>query len=100
MSSRYNVYHRAWDAHLVCWTLPVEQACCYKQVLEQVPDVEAHGVDASKELLEQAHATLKDRPNVHLEQATFRAGATGGLPYAPETFDLITSTNALHYVAE
>src|SRR5216683_4645112 len=28
------------------------------------------------------------------------AGEMGGLPYAPETFDLITCTNALHYVAE
>lgn len=71
-----------------------------QQVIEQVPDAEAYGVDASKDMLGQAHASLKGRPSVHLEQATFRAGEMGGLPYAPETFDLITCTNALHYVAE
>ena len=71
-----------------------------QRVIEQVPDVEAYGVDESKEMLEQAHTSLKGRPNVHLEQATFRAGEIGGLPFAPETFDLITCTNALHYVAE
>src|SRR5712692_11075364 len=66
-----------------------------QQVIEQVPDAEAYGVDASEEMLEQAHTSLKGRPNVHLVQATFRAGAMGGLPYVPETFDLITCTSAL-----
>lgn len=71
-----------------------------QQVIEQVPDAEAYGVDASEEMLAQAQTSLKGRPNVHLAQATFQAGATGGLPYAPETFDLITCTNTLHYVTE
>lgn len=71
-----------------------------QQVIAQVPDAEAYGVDASEEMLEQARASLKGRPNVHLAQASFRAGTMGGLPNAPATFDLITCTNALHYVAE
>jgi ubiquinone/menaquinone biosynthesis C-methylase UbiE len=37
---------------------------------------------------------------VHLEQAEVGAGETAGLPYAPETFDLITFANALHDLPE
>ena len=71
-----------------------------KWLLEQVPDMEAYGVDASADMLEQAGAALKDQPHVHLEQAEVGAGETAGLPYAPETFDLITFTNALHDLPE
>jgi len=71
-----------------------------KQLLEQVPGVEAYGVDASADMLEQAGAALKDQPHVHLERAVVGAGETAGLPYTPETFDLITFTNALHDLLE
>ena len=71
-----------------------------KWLLEQVPDMEAYGVDASPDMLEQAGAALKDQPHVHLAQAEVGAGETAGLPYAPETFDLITFTNALHDLPE
>ncbi len=67
-----------------------------KQVLEQVPDAEAYGVDASADMLAQAHVALSDHPNVRLEQVEVGPGETAGLPYAHETFDLITCTNALH----
>src|SRR5712691_9008233 len=69
-----------------------------KQLLEQVPDVEAYGVDASADMLAQAHAALNGQPNVRLERVEVGPGETAGLPYAPETFDLITCTNALHDV--
>ncbi len=71
-----------------------------RQLLDQVPDVEAYGVDASEEMLAQARATLKDRPHVHVERVQIGTGETAGLPYAQETFDLITCTNALHDMPE
>ena len=71
-----------------------------KHLLEQVPDVEAYGVDASADMLAQAHAALKGQPNVHLEQAEVGAGETAGLPYAPQTFDVITCTNVLHDLSD
>jgi len=39
---------------------------------------------------------LKGQPHVHLECAKIGTGETANLPYAQETFDLITCTNALH----
>jgi ubiquinone/menaquinone biosynthesis C-methylase UbiE len=71
-----------------------------KWLLEQVPDMEAYGVDASADMLEQARAALKDQPHVHLEQAEVDASETANLPYAPGMFDLITFTNALHDLQE
>ena len=71
-----------------------------KQVLAQVPGVEAYGVDASADMLAQARMALKDQLHVHLERAQIGTGETANLPYAPETFDLITCTNALHDMPE
>jgi ubiquinone/menaquinone biosynthesis C-methylase UbiE len=71
-----------------------------KWLVEQVPGVEAYGVDASADMLEQAGAALKDQPHTHLEQAEVGAGETAHLPYAPGTFDLITFTNAMHDLPE
>lgn len=71
-----------------------------KWLLEQLPDAEAYGVDASADMLEQAATALKDQPHVHLEQVVVGTGETADLPYAPETFDLITFTNALHDLPE
>ena len=67
-----------------------------KELLERVPGVEAYGVDASEDMLTQARAALKDKPRVHLERVKIGTGETASLPYAEETFDLITFTNALH----
>jgi ubiquinone/menaquinone biosynthesis C-methylase UbiE len=67
-----------------------------QRLLIQVPGIEAHGVDASEDMLSLARITLKGQPQVHLERAQMSPGETAGLPYAPATFDLITSTNALH----
>ncbi len=67
-----------------------------KQLLEQVPDAQAYGVDASADMLAQARITLKDWLGVQLEQVEVGPGETADLPYRPGTFDLITCTNALH----
>ncbi len=64
-----------------------------RQLLDQVPGVEAYGVDASEDMLAQARATLKDRPHVHVERVQIGTGETAGLPNAQESFDLITCTN-------
>ena len=71
-----------------------------KWLVEQVPGVEAYGVDASADMLEQAGAALKDHPHAHLERAEVGTGETANLPYAPGTFDLITFTNAMHDLPE
>jgi len=71
-----------------------------RQLLDQVPGVEAYGVDASEDMLAQARATLKDRPHVHVERVQIGTGETAGLPYAQESFDLITCTNALHDIPD
>ena len=67
-----------------------------KQLLVQVPSIEAYGVDASADMLEQARMALKGQLQVHLERVQIGTGETANLPYAQETFDLITCTNALH----
>ena len=71
-----------------------------KWLCKQIPGVEAYGVDASADMLEQAGAALKDQPHVHLVQAEVATGETAHLPYAPGTFDLITFTNAMHDLLE
>lgn len=71
-----------------------------KQLLAQVPGVEAYGVDASADMLVQARMALKAQLQVHLERAQIGTGETANLPYAQETFDLITCTNALHDIPE
>lgn len=67
-----------------------------KQLIEQVSGIEAYGIDASVDMLAQAHIALKDQPHVQLEQVEIGTGETAGLPFAPGTFDLITCTNVLH----
>ena len=71
-----------------------------QRLLAQLPDIEAYGVDVSEDMLAQAQIALKGLPNVHLERVKIGAGVTANLPYAQETFDLITCTNALHDMPE
>jgi ubiquinone/menaquinone biosynthesis C-methylase UbiE len=71
-----------------------------KQLLALVPGVEAYGVDASADMLEQARMALKGHLHVHIERALVSTGETANLPYAQETFDLIACTNALHDLPE
>src|SRR6266568_1898965 len=67
-----------------------------RRLLALLPDAEVYGVDASEDMLAQARAALKDQPQVHVERVSAGTGETAGLPFAQETFDLITCTNALH----
>src|SRR6266487_5841102 len=71
-----------------------------QRLLAQLPGVEAYGVDVSEDMLAQAHIALKDQPNVHLERVKIGTGETANLPFAQETFELITCTNALHDMPE
>ena len=71
-----------------------------RQLLDQVPGVEAYGVDASEDMLVQARAILKDRPHVHIERVQIGTGETAGLPFTRESFVLITCTNALHDIPD
>jgi ubiquinone/menaquinone biosynthesis C-methylase UbiE len=65
-----------------------------KQLLTQVPDIEAYGLDASADMLAQARFALKGQPHVYLERIKIGYDMPLNLPY--EHFDLITCTNALH----
>ena len=71
-----------------------------RRLLDLVPDAEAYGVDASEDMLAQARIALKGQPHVHVERVKVGTGETAGLPFAQETFDLITCTNALHDMPE
>jgi SAM-dependent methyltransferase len=88
---------------------------------------EAYGVDASEDMLTQARTALKKWPHIHLQRMELGIGTgedvkgaadpslsrdqsgtpgplhhvpTEALPYQPQTFDLITCTNALHYLPD
>jgi SAM-dependent methyltransferase len=68
-----------------------------KRLLGLAPEIEAHGIDASADMLAQARVNLDAFAHrVRLRQVEVGAGGAVTLPYAPETFDLITCTNALH----
>src|SRR5207248_5839175 len=67
-----------------------------RQLIKHLPDMEAYGVDASAAMLAQAQEALKNQPHVRLELVEIDSSETVGLPYAPQTFDLITCTNAFH----
>jgi ubiquinone/menaquinone biosynthesis C-methylase UbiE len=67
-------------------------------LLHLFPSAELYGIDASADMLAQANDLLQGAPNVHLSQASLTRNATVGLSYPPAFFDLITSTNALHYL--
>jgi ubiquinone/menaquinone biosynthesis C-methylase UbiE len=69
-------------------------------LLEHVSEVDAYGVDASEDMLAQASSILKKWPQVHLERRELGTDNTAGLPFAPGTFDLVTCTNALHYLSD
>ncbi len=71
-----------------------------RHLLDRVPGAEAYGVDGSEDMLAQARIALKGQPHVHLERVQVSTGETAGLPFAQETFDLITCTNALHDMPE
>jgi ubiquinone/menaquinone biosynthesis C-methylase UbiE len=67
-----------------------------QQIVARLPQVEAYGVDASRDMLAQARKALGEQPQIHLEYAEVGPGEQANLPYALASFDLITCTNALH----
>jgi ubiquinone/menaquinone biosynthesis C-methylase UbiE len=71
-----------------------------KQLLAQIPDIEAYGLDASADMLAQAQAALQGHPHVHLERMQIGSGLASNLLYEQEYFDLIMCTNALHDMPE
>ena len=71
-----------------------------KRLLERVPGMEAYGVDASEDMLVQAQEALKDQRHVRLERVEIDGDGAAGLPYPPNTFDLVTCTNALHDIRD
>ncbi len=71
-----------------------------RHLLERVPGMEAYGVDASEDMLAQAREALKDQPHVRLERIEVNGSETAVLPFPPQTFDLITCTNALHDIRD
>ena len=71
-----------------------------KQLLERLPGMEAYGIDASADMLAQAREALKDWPEVRLERAEVNSDGTANVPYPPNTFNLITCTNALHDIPD
>src|SRR5260370_15392250 len=68
-----------------------------RHLLERVPGMETYGVDASADMLAQAQEALKDQPHVRLERIEVNGT---GLPFPPQTFDLITCTNTLHDIRD
>lgn len=65
-------------------------------LLQQIPGLDAYGVDGSVDMLAQAHKLLDEYPSVQLQQAVVGSGERANLPYLSHPFDLITYTNALH----
>jgi len=82
----------------------LDAACGTGLLLEQfthlLPHAELYGIDESQAMLAQATQLLRDRPHVHLVQASLGGGETAGLPFALATFDLITCTNTWHYLKD
>jgi ubiquinone/menaquinone biosynthesis C-methylase UbiE len=67
---------------------------------EQFPDAEFSGVDGSRDMLLQAHQRLAAVSSLRLEQAIIGPDEQAGLLFPPDSFDLITCTNALHNLAD
>jgi SAM-dependent methyltransferase len=82
----------------------LDAACGTGLLLEQLthllPHAELYGIDKSQAMLAQAAQLLRDRPYVHLVQASLGGGETAGLPFAPASFDLIICTNTWHYLKD
>ena len=71
-----------------------------KRLAVRFPDADLFGVDASRDMLNQACITLSDLSHVHVEQAEVGPGERANLPFAPASFDIITCTNTLHYFSD
>ncbi|GAC1365185.1 MAG: hypothetical protein NVSMB44_26030 [Ktedonobacteraceae bacterium] len=70
------------------------------QLVQLLPQAELYGVDASQPMLAQTAQRLGGLSRLHLQQAALGPGETAGLPFAPAFFDIITFSNALHYISD
>jgi len=68
-----------------------------QQLARLIPHAELFGVDESPDMLAQARLLLENYPGIHFVQAALRKDIAE-LPYEPTSFDLITCTNAFHYM--
>jgi ubiquinone/menaquinone biosynthesis C-methylase UbiE len=71
-----------------------------QRLAQIIPQAELYGVDESREMLAQARLLLGKHPRIHFTQASLKGKKMAELPYQPAFFDLITCTNALHYLDE
>jgi ubiquinone/menaquinone biosynthesis C-methylase UbiE len=71
-----------------------------KQFAHLIPQAELYGIDGSEEMLSQARRLLENHPHAHLRQGALSVEAIASLPYAPASFDVITCTNAFHYLKD
>lgn len=69
------------------------------KIAEMLPEAELYGVDASQPMLKQAARLLGGGSRVHLTQASLPEKTLDELPFPPDSFDVIVSTNTLHYIA-
>ncbi|GHO96436.1 hypothetical protein KSF_064840 [Reticulibacter mediterranei] len=63
-----------------------------------IPQAELYGVDGSQAMLEQARLLPEIGPCLHLLQTSLTKEQMADWPYQPSSFDLITCTNAFHYL--
>jgi len=71
-----------------------------KQFTQLIQQAELYGIDGSEEMLSQARRLLENYPHAHLCQGTLSVEAIASLPYALPSFDVITCTNAFHYLKD
>ncbi len=63
-----------------------------------IPQAELYGVDGSQAMLDQARLLPEIGPRLHLLQTALTKEQMADWPYQPSSFDLITCTNAFHYL--
>lgn len=95
---------RLWKAARArgCSPRILDVACGTGLLLQQldhlIPQAELYGVDESQAMLDQARLLLGTNPRIHLVQVALKGRKMADLSYQPASFDLITCTNAFHYL--
>ena len=69
-----------------------------QQLARLIPHAELYGVDESRDMIAQARLLLENYPGIHFAQAALQGKDMAELPYEPTSFDMITCTNAFHYL--
>jgi ubiquinone/menaquinone biosynthesis C-methylase UbiE len=80
----------------------LDAACGTGLLLQQfahlIPQAELYGMDESRDMLAQARLLTGNHQCVHFAQAAMKGEQMADLPYQSAFFDLITCTNAFHYL--